>query len=608
MPLQNPTYFFIKPMEFFMKNKPVSKFLFVGLLGMMSYSFSYADTTPCSEPTSSSCPCSESIKTLKNKYSTDSDFHNLLNNAFINMQQLPPEYPKGNPWIGKRVSDLVQFFGEWCTFLPTIDGTHDTGLEYIQKFAWFYYKNQYGVQFVQQSPGREITQDFAKQRGQFMDSKASTQYVQEWLADPRIEKEDYNLPDPTAPDGGFKSFNEFFSRTLKDQAKSRPQTMPERDYVISAPTDCIMNSVPQLITDANTLIPTKSRQALNISDMLDHSAYANKFIGGTALSCVLMPNTYHHYHAPVSGQMLESKIITDSFYGYDNFPEWVPPNGNVGYYGTDFSQFENFQRGYFIVDTGKYGYVAMIPVGLDTINTIVFEEKFQNVTPKNPVPVTRGDRLGDFLYGGSLFITIFEPGKYQSDAIQVRLGNQIGTFDTPNQITFYRLDKDHDGNLGGRAKANELCKNSPNKPIDTRTAFAFLSTSDKDIKELVTLPAVRQYKVVGPNGIQIASNWDKLWTQQLDTSLKNAGIPITGAYTSGISLSRWWSGSTPQGTAAQQTCDNWTSNTGCMGDCSWGVAGKGSTTGEEWLKAKPESGYAPNFWCSDTYSVLCAAY
>ncbi|GAB6044387.1 phosphatidylserine decarboxylase [Endothiovibrio diazotrophicus] len=116
---------------------------------------------------------------------------------------------------------------------------------------------------------------------------------------------------------------------------------------------------------------------------------------------------------------------------YDDFPKWVPANGNVGYHGSEFSQFENFQRGYFVVDTGSYGYVAMIPVGLDTISSIVFNDKYQEIAA--PVPVKRGDELGHFLYGGSLFIMIFEPGRYKSDAIQVRLGNQIGTFDTPTR-------------------------------------------------------------------------------------------------------------------------------------------------------------------------------
>lgn len=404
------------------------RIILVGLLSlsMMMCSTLYAQTF-LADPKS---PCYESIRELEEAYYSkdDAEFRNLLDSAFDNIQQSPAEYPEGNPWIGKEFSDLVIFLNEWSTFLPTTHGSHDSGLEYIGEFVWFYYQNQYGVDFVQESPGREIMQDFAEQRGEFMDSDASTAQIANWLENVRIEKEDYNLPDPDAPDGGFKSFNEFFARTLKDQDKSRPQTMPDRDYVISAPTDSIMNSIPQIITDADTLISTKGNQALNIIDMLDGSKYADKFIGGTALSCVLMPNTYHHYHSPVGGHVVESKIIEDAFFGYDNFPAWVPPNGNVGYYGSDFSQFENFKRGYFIVDTGKYGHVAVIAVGLNTISSIVFNERFTNIT--EPVPVKRGDEFGHFLYGGSLVIIIFEPDRYKSDAIRVRLGNQIGIFDT----------------------------------------------------------------------------------------------------------------------------------------------------------------------------------
>jgi phosphatidylserine decarboxylase len=400
--------------------------ILTGLLSTMMCSAIYAQTF-LADPHS---PCYESIKKLEYAYYSidDRKFKDLLDSAFENIQQLPPEYPDGNPWIGKKFPDLVLFLNKWSTFLPTVTGSHDTGLRYIEKFVWFYYKNQYGIDFVQKSPGREIMQDFARQRGKFMDSEASTSQIANWLKDVRIEKEDYILPDPTAPDGGFKSFNEFFIRTFKDQDKSRPQTMPDRDYVISAPTDAIINSIPQKISDANTLIPTKGQQALNIVDMLGGSKYANKFIGGTALSCVLMPNTYHHYHAPVGGHVVESRIIEDAYYGYDNFPAWAPINGNVGYYGTDFSQFENFKRGYFIIDTGKYGHVAIIPVGLNTISSIVFNERFANVT--SPAPIKRGEQLGHFAYGGSMVIIVFEPDRYKSDAIRVRLGNQIGMFDT----------------------------------------------------------------------------------------------------------------------------------------------------------------------------------
>lgn len=402
------------------------RFILIGILCMMPFSVLYAQTFLADI----NSPCYESIKKLEETYYSkdNTKFKNLIDAAFNNMQQLPSEYPDGNPWIGKKFPDLVTFLNKWSTFLPETSGSHDTGLKYIEKFLWFYYKNQYGIDFVQKSPGREIMQDFAKQRGKFMDSTASTGPISRWLKNPRIEKEDYNIPNPNLPDGGFKSFNEFFARTLKDQKKSRPQTMPDRDYIISAPTDVIINSVPQKITDANTLIPTKGTQALNIKNLLGGSKYADKFIGGTALSCVLMPNTYHHYHAPVGGHVVETKIIEDAYYGYDNFPAWVTTNGNVGYHGTDFSQFENFKRGYFIIDTHKYGHVAIVPVGLNTISSIVFNKQFANIT--DPVPVKRGEELGHFLYGGSLVIIIFEANRYKSDAVRVRLGNQIGIFDT----------------------------------------------------------------------------------------------------------------------------------------------------------------------------------
>ena len=89
---------------------------------------------------------------------------------------------------------------------------------------------------------------------------------------------------------------------------------------------------------------------------------------------------------------------------------------------------QNFQRGYFIVDTGNHGHVALVAVGLNTISSVVFDNRFRAL--KEPEPVERGDRLGHFRYGGSLFLMIFEPGRYGSGAIKVRLGNQIGIFDT----------------------------------------------------------------------------------------------------------------------------------------------------------------------------------
>ena len=397
-------------------------FLALYFVTVMSLSTVFAD-----EP-SKDCLCYDSINKLALAYQNDEVFKLLIDKAFENMQQVPEGYREGgNPWIGKDFSDLITFFQDWCAFLPVAKGSSDNGLYYIEQMDLFAYNNPFGRAAFQTSPGIEMFQQFANERGAFLNSPASTKHVAEWLANPRTEKKDYVLPDPDAPDGGFKSYNDFFSRSLKNQTETRPQTMPKRAYIITAPTDALMNSIPVKIVDEKTKLRTKGAQELNIEQLLAGSKYWPKFVGGTALSCILMPNTYHRYHAPASGQVIETKLVQGALLGMEDFPSFVPPGGDVGYYGADFSAFENYQRGYFIIDTGKYGLVAVVPVGLSTVGSVVFEDKYLNAT--TPVPITRGDELGHFLYGGSLVMIIFEPNRYKSDAIKVRLGNQIGTFD-----------------------------------------------------------------------------------------------------------------------------------------------------------------------------------
>ena len=103
--------------------------------------------------------------------------------------------------------------------------------------------------------------------------------------------------------------------------------------------------------------------------------------------------------------------------------------GNPGY-NQDFSVFEQFRRGYFIIKTPEFGYVAMVPVGLSTIGSVVFEEQFRNVKPDHPVQLLKGDRMGRFQYGGSLVILIFEPNRLS--AVKTQMGQQIGVMNKPN--------------------------------------------------------------------------------------------------------------------------------------------------------------------------------
>jgi phosphatidylserine decarboxylase len=114
------------------------------------------------------------------------------------------------------------------------------------------------------------------------------------------------------------------------------------------------------------------------------------FIDGSALSFVLMPSNYHHWHAPLSGIVVESREnVLGNYFGNPNFPDFFK-NKNLGY-NSDFSVFEVYRRGYYIFKTISYGYVAMITVGLDDVSSINFEPKFKDISGDNGVVVKKGD-------------------------------------------------------------------------------------------------------------------------------------------------------------------------------------------------------------------------
>ena len=443
----------------------------------------------------SASPCKNALDFLQFKYNSDKRTRDAFESVFIGLQPLPVGYAyhgsSENPWrrAGSGVSlagMVIDFYAQVCTLLPQISGTNDNALDSIQYFAWFYNHNQAGVNFVSgidpNSPKgmepRELKSlsdflilfnaDYKKH----MSSKNSTAKVPEWIADPRIEIQDYQIQKPE----GYQSWNEFFARNLTvgedGRIPSRPVTMPERDYVIVSPTDCIMNPLVQVVElspdmpirqlidnplQLNTVLDVKNIP-LSVDKLLANAPLELKqqFVGGTGLACVLMPNTYHHFHSPVDGIIEYAEIVearASSFanpyahgtFGYSDWPNWVPDSGDVGRPGTDFSQFQGFQRGVVIIKItyknlpGKNpaeltGYVASIPVGLDTVGSVVLAE---NV--KKGVGVKKGvTPLGNFFFGGSLNILIFSPIKGVKDspvmvspAVQTRMGNQIGILNTP---------------------------------------------------------------------------------------------------------------------------------------------------------------------------------
>ncbi|MGI9295571.1 MAG: phosphatidylserine decarboxylase, partial [Pseudomonadales bacterium] len=211
----------------------------------------------------------EPVKQLKELYNGNEDFRKTLDMAFQNLQPQPDG--SANPWQGKSVDDLYDYFNDWFYFLPDTSN----GLEYIEGFTWLYYKNPHGLKVVNEEPGLSWTKHFVVERGKYMDSKASAQGVEKWLHEPSVHMEDFVVPQQ-----GFQSFNEFFTRDIKPGA--RPIAAVSDNAVVVAPADCVMNMINSSLT-AGAKIPLKGRMQLNVNELLHDSAFASHFVGGTAV-------------------------------------------------------------------------------------------------------------------------------------------------------------------------------------------------------------------------------------------------------------------------------------------------------------------------------------
>ena len=321
------------------------------------------------------------VTRLKSIYSSNNGFKLLVDSMFEHVQNMPDGSP--NFWKNKNINDLYAFLNEWFYTLPTTAN----GLDKIIEFSLLYYHNPYGLRFVNQEPGLSWTIYFVEEEGKFMDSKQSTGKIPEWLADSSLHNDEYENPS-----AGFNSFNQFFTRNLKPGM--RPIARENDNSVITSPVDGIVNWINYDLKPDSAL-PVKGRMKLNIDQLLGHSKLANHFIGGTGAAIILLPQNYHHYHSPVTGTLVESKEdVGNRLFGsqvLDFFYRELLTNA-----------FENFKHGYFIIKTEQYGYVAVVPIGFETVGSVVFEDRVNNIHAGQEVHVTKGEKLGHFAYGGSM--------------------------------------------------------------------------------------------------------------------------------------------------------------------------------------------------------------
>ena len=305
--------------------------------------------------------------------------------------------PPSSYWFNKDLEDMYAFFDEWVVFLPTIDNAR-LHMDAFYEFAG----SGKGREVVAREPFRNWLYEFIMAVGQFMDSSESAAAIPWWTSDPRIDMEDYIVPP-----GGYQSFNEFFTRRIKPG--KRPIDSPCDTSVLTSPADSAILKLADTLT-SDTKLGVKG-ESLNIRELLGNDVRADDFINGKAILCMLNTTNYHRYHSPVQGRIVSQRQLAGLYYGMDG--GWV-------------EYFFQHRRGYFIFDTNEFGHVAMVCVGMFTISSISFITSVGDF-------VKKGDELGNFAYGGSAIILLFEPNRVtfsiplDRGPVRVNMGQKMGS-------------------------------------------------------------------------------------------------------------------------------------------------------------------------------------
>jgi len=184
------------------------------------------------------------------------------------------------------------------------------------------------------------------------------------------------------------------------------------------------------------------KQHFKTCDLLNNSCknnkYLKKFEGGPMLTTLLWFTNYHHFHAPVSGNIVS---INDYETQQNNTRILLSQMGPSGVtkqdikwqkrmlkkYGKSssilFNWFEylsTHRRATYVYDTdveggSNIGYVMMMPIGfygVGSIFTKIREGDFVN----------KGDEVGHFEYGGSSVVLVFEPNKLDIGVPNIQSG------------------------------------------------------------------------------------------------------------------------------------------------------------------------------------------
>ena len=230
-------------------------------------------------------------------------------------------------------------------------------------------------------PGRMLLKllvqpGISKASAYVMSSPVSRLFVPAFIRKNHINPVLYEMPA-----GGYRSFNDFFTRKLK------PEYVREYEGGIISPCDGLLT-----VFDINeeSVFEIKNSK-YSVRGLLRDKKLSERFAGGTAFVFRLTPSHYHRYCYPTSGKVYANRRINGELH-------CVRPAALE-----TFKVFTQNTREYSIIESEEYGNIIQMEVGAMLVGKISNKH-----TSDRSFRVTGGEEKGFFEYGGSTIILLFE--------------------------------------------------------------------------------------------------------------------------------------------------------------------------------------------------------
>jgi len=230
-----------------------------------------------------------------------------------------------------------------------------------------------------------------------------------------------NTGEYVEPAKGFRTFNEFFTRRLKEGA--RPVD-PSPGTVVS-PVDARVDQYGRI--DGTKLIQAKGI-GYSVKDLIPSEVH-RRFIDGDFITLYLSPGDYHRIHSPVEGtiegyQHVPGRLFTVQDFMVKTMPDLFSVNERITtYVGTPAGL-----AGVCMVGATNVGRISLCydaPVTNKTFRSR--KERLYGDGEKKPV--VKGGELGIFNLGSTV-VLVFERGMVRFNALplgsKIRMGERIG--------------------------------------------------------------------------------------------------------------------------------------------------------------------------------------